>query len=119
VLSKNWIQKLRSHGKKIRDTTTGLGHIVWSDTDEEVSYRGLELSMTGLKEFIARQAKMAEAQLHSLLSVYEDKNWTATVPALYLNNIQDNPAISTPCWSFICDPRTLLFTATVTGYFIA
>lgn len=38
----NWIQKLRTYGKKITDTTTGLGRIVWSDDGEELSYKGLE-----------------------------------------------------------------------------
>lgn len=48
----NWIQKLRTYGKKIRDTTTALGHIIWSDDGEELSYKGLELSMTGFKYFV-------------------------------------------------------------------
>jgi hypothetical protein len=48
---------------------------------------------------------MAEAQLRSLLCVHPDKNWTATLPALNLDDLKDNPAVSTPSWSFLRDPR--------------
>jgi hypothetical protein len=66
----NWIQKLRTYGKKIIDTTTGLGHIIWSEDAENLSYKGLKLSMMGLKDFVVQQVKTAEAQLHSLLQGY-------------------------------------------------
>jgi hypothetical protein len=45
----NWAQKLRVYGKKIRDSTTSLGYIIWSDDGQKLDYRGLELSMSGLK----------------------------------------------------------------------
>jgi hypothetical protein len=50
----NWIQKLYTYGKRITDTTTGLGHIVWSEDAEELSYKGLELSIMGLKAFVVQ-----------------------------------------------------------------
>jgi hypothetical protein len=34
----NWIQKLRTYGKKIRDTTTSLGYLIWSDNGEVLEY---------------------------------------------------------------------------------
>jgi hypothetical protein len=69
----NWIQKLRTYGKKIRDTTTALGHIIWSDDGEELGYMGLELSMTGFKDFVLQQVKIAEAQLYGLLYACGDE----------------------------------------------
>lgn len=61
--------------------------------------------MTGFKDFVSQQVKMAEAQLRSLLCVRPDEDWTATLPALNLDDLKDNPAVSTPGWSFLCDPR--------------
>ena len=101
----NWIQKLRTYGKRIADTTTGLGHIVWSEDAEELSYKGLELSMTGLKAFVAQQVRIAEAQLHSLLYVCPEEESRIAIPAFDLCSFKDNPAVSTPGWSFLRDPR--------------
>jgi hypothetical protein len=101
----NWIQKLRTYGKKIRDTTTGLGHIIWSDDGEELGYKGLELSMRGLRDFVSQQVKMVEAQLHGLLYAHGDKDAAASLPSLNLDDLKDNPAVSTPGWSFLRDPR--------------
>jgi hypothetical protein len=101
----NWIQKLRTYGKKIIDTTTGLGHIIWSEDAENLSYKGLKLSMMGLKDFVVQQVKTAEAQLHSLLQVCSDEESRIVIPALDLRSLKDNPAVSTPGWSFLQDPR--------------
>jgi hypothetical protein len=99
----NWIQKLRTCGKNICNTTTGLGHIVWSDDRERLSYIGLELSMTGLRDFISEQVKAAEVQLHSLL--YSSGDSATSLPPLDLGSLKDNPAVSTAGWSFLSDPR--------------
>jgi hypothetical protein len=55
----NWALKLRAYGKKIQDTTTALGYIVWSDDGEELSYKGLELTMTALRRFVSEQVEMS------------------------------------------------------------
>jgi hypothetical protein len=34
----NWIQKLRTYRKKIRNTTTSLGYLIWSDDGEVLEY---------------------------------------------------------------------------------
>jgi len=54
----NWVLKLRAYGKKIQDTTTTLGHIIWSDDGEELSYKGLELTMTTLRRFVSDQVEI-------------------------------------------------------------
>lgn len=43
----NWAQKLRVLGAKLRDSTTSLGHIVWSDEGHRLSYKDLEFEMDG------------------------------------------------------------------------
>jgi hypothetical protein len=63
----NWVHKLRTLGKAICDTTTALGCIVWSDNSEQLKYRGLEFSMTGLQHFLSTQVQATDRQLHELL----------------------------------------------------
>ena len=48
-----WATRLRMYGRKVRDSTTCLGYISWSDDQEIVSYKALELSMTQFKLFVA------------------------------------------------------------------
>jgi hypothetical protein len=101
----NWIQKLRAYGKKISDTTTGLGHITWTEDGEELSYKGLKLSMTGLKGFVLQQINTAGAQLRSLLCMHLEEDAIAPLPDLKLERLKDNAALKTPGWSFLRDPR--------------
>ena len=101
----NWALKLRAYGKKIRDTTTALGHIIWSDDGEELSYKGLELTMTGLRRFIFNQVNIIQSQLHELLLVNPEEDRADIVPTLVLRAIKDDPTTSDPGWSFIKDSR--------------
>jgi hypothetical protein len=39
----NWALKLRAYGKKIRDSTTSLGYIIWSEDGTGLSYKDTEL----------------------------------------------------------------------------
>jgi hypothetical protein len=43
-----WITRLRTYGKKIQNSTTSLGYIYWSDDEQTLSYKDLQLSMRGL-----------------------------------------------------------------------
>ncbi len=101
----NWALKLRAYGKKIQDTTTALGHIIWSDDGEELSYRALELTMTSLRRFIADQVESAQGQLQELLLVNPEERREDVVPALALRTLKDDPTASEPGWSFVKDPR--------------
>jgi hypothetical protein len=78
----NWALKLREYGKKIQDTTTALGHIVWSDDGEELSYKGLELTMTSLRRFVSDQVEIAQSQIYELLLVNPEESREDVVPAL-------------------------------------
>jgi hypothetical protein len=96
----NWAQKLWGYGKRIRETSTCLGHMKWSDNGQHLSYRGLELSKTQFGRFVQHQIKQLQAQLEELLLVSN-----VNVPPLDLQALKDNPGICTPGWSFLKDPR--------------
>ena len=101
----NWIQKLRVYGKKIRDSTTSLGYIVWSDDGQELEYQGLRLSMAGLKQFIRQQVNLAQEQLQQLLLIHAEEAREDVVPVLRLQDLRDDPALSQLGQSFLTDPR--------------
>ncbi|KAL5347577.1 hypothetical protein ACLOAV_006985 [Pseudogymnoascus australis] len=101
----NWVQKLRVYGKKIRDTTTSLGFIIWSDDGQRLSYKDLELSMFGLKQFIRHQVTLAQGQLEDLLFIGSEEARVDVVPEPRLQDLKDNPALSRLGQSFLTDPR--------------
>ena len=90
----NWAQKLRVYGKKIRDSTTHLGYIIWSDDGQKLDYRELELSMSGLKQFIRQQVGLAQDKLHQLLLIYAKEAREDVVPIFRLQDLKDNLALN-------------------------
>jgi hypothetical protein len=103
----NWALKLRAYGKKIQDTTTGLGHIIWSDDGEELKYKGLEMTMTTFRRFVSHQVEIAQSQLHELLLVNPEENREDVVPTLALRDLKDDPTVSEAGWSFLKDSRNV------------
>lgn len=101
----NWALKLRAYGKKIQDTTAALGHMIWLDDGEELSYKALELTMTSLRRFVSNQVETAQGQLQELLLVNPEESRERVVPALALRTLKDDPTASEPGWSFVEDPR--------------
>jgi hypothetical protein len=97
----NWVQKLRTYGKKIQDTTTSLGHIIWTDDGEQLTYKDFEVTMANFKTFVARQVNLTQQQLHELLLVHEDEGRESTVPEFNLRSLKDDPTISEPGWNFL------------------
>src|SRR5450432_2096409 len=89
----NWVQKLRTYGKKIRNTTTSLGCIVWSDDGQKLEYKKLEFTMVQLKLFVQQQVELAQDQLHQLLLLHSSEAWDNVVPALDLLTLKDDPSI--------------------------
>src|SRR5438045_9800059 len=87
-----WVQKLRVYGKKIRDSTTSLGYMVWSDDGQELEYRSLQLSITGLKQFVRQQVSQAQDRLQQLLLLHAQEAREGAVPTLRLQHLKDNPA---------------------------
>ena len=93
------------YGKKIRDTTTSLGYLIWSNDGEVLEYRGLQLSMTGLRQFIRYQVNQAQDQLQTLLLIYAKETKEEVVPILRLQDLKDDPSLSRLGQSFLTDPR--------------
>ncbi|KFZ13107.1 hypothetical protein V501_03876 [Pseudogymnoascus sp. VKM F-4519 (FW-2642)] len=90
----NWAQKLRVYRKKIRDSTTSLGYMVWSEDRQKLTYRDLELSMSGLKQFARWQVEAAQEQLQQLLLIHTDEAREDVVPMLRLQDLKDNLALN-------------------------
>lgn len=101
----SFLLKLRSYGKKIRESTTCLGSLIWSDDGEKLSYMNLELSMSQLRYFIRFQLDRAHALLEEILLVHPTEIREEIVPPISLKDLKDNPAISAPGWNFLRDPR--------------
>ncbi|KFY56414.1 hypothetical protein V496_06705 [Pseudogymnoascus sp. VKM F-4515 (FW-2607)] len=101
----NWAQKLRVYGKKIGDSTTCLGYIIWSDDGQKLNYKDLELSMSGLKKFVQQQVEFAQDQLQQLLLIHAEEARADVVPMLRLQDLKDNPALNQLDQSFLTDPR--------------
>lgn len=101
----NWAQKLRVYGKKIRDSTTSLGYIIWSDDGQKLNYKDLELSMSGLKQLVRQQVECAQNQLQQLLLIHAEEAREDIIPMLRLQDLKDDPASNQLGQSFLTDPR--------------
>jgi hypothetical protein len=101
----NWAQKLQVYRKKIQDSTTSLGYIIWSDDSQKLNYKDLKLSMSGLKQFVRQQVERAQDQLQQLLLIYAKKVREDVISILWLQDLKDNPAFNQLSQSFLTDPR--------------
>ncbi|GFF98538.1 predicted protein [Aspergillus udagawae] len=101
-----WITRLRTYGKKIQNSTTSLGYIYWSDNEQTLSYKDLRLSMQGLRQFIAGQVHLAQADLAWLFLLHDEEVREEVVPQLALHRLQDDPTNNQRGWNFLQDQRT-------------
>lgn len=101
----NWALRLRAYGKKVRNSTTSLGYIQWSEDKESLSYKTTELRMNGFKEFVQTQVELIQAQLEDLLLLHHDECREDTVPTFVLRRLKDDPSQNARSWSFLADPR--------------
>lgn len=79
-----WITRLRTYGKKIQNTSTSLGYLVWSDDHQSLHYRDLQLTMNALTGFIRAQVELAQYELERLFLLEDEEIRTDTVPELPL-----------------------------------
>ncbi|KNB16920.1 hypothetical protein FOXG_14929 [Fusarium oxysporum f. sp. lycopersici 4287] len=98
----SWSLKLRAYGKTVKDNTTSLGHIMWSDDNEVLSYKKMHFSMTGLRDLVSAEVEAAQSQLAELLLVPPDTEREKVVPQFSLRSIIDDPSESAPGWNFTC-----------------
>ena len=104
----NQILKIRSYGCKVRDNTTTLEYIIWTDDGEYLSYKNFKLSITALRQFMRNQVKLAQKQLYNLLLLPPNRDAESradAVPPLRLRELKDNPTINTLDQSFLLDKR--------------
>jgi hypothetical protein len=101
-----WITRLRAYGKKIQNSTTSMGYIYWSDDDQTLSYKELQLSMSGFRQFIAKQVELAQAELEGLFLLHEEEMREQVVPRLTLYELRDDPTNNQRGWNFLKDSRT-------------
>ena len=70
----NWASRLRTYGKKVRDSTTSLGYIEWTDGEECVTYREVRnLQMGKFKDFVRGQVAKAQDELEALLHIHPEE----------------------------------------------
>ncbi|KAK3064859.1 hypothetical protein LTS18_003285 [Coniosporium uncinatum] len=63
----DYAQRLRCFWANIRDTTTSIGHIIWSDDGLPLSYKHFELDLPEFRWFLRDQMQEAQQHLRCLL----------------------------------------------------
>lgn len=110
-----WIARLRAYGKKVQNTSTGLGYLIWSEDQQQLCYRQLKLSMEGLQCFMRVQVQLAQAELEQLFLLREAEVREAVVPVLLLDQLVDDPVNNQQGWNFLQDPQNQQVLPTLGG----
>lgn len=101
----SWAVQLRSFGKKIRDSITSLGYIQWSDDEETLFYKDLELQLSRFRSFVASQVKVAQLLLEGLFMLHPEEKREDIVPPIRLHLVRDDPTVVDNGWNFLHDDR--------------
>ncbi|KAM0706259.1 hypothetical protein Q7P35_005584 [Cladosporium inversicolor] len=92
VIQKAVASQLRVYGKKVRDSTTCLGYISWSDNGLSVSYKGVRhLDMSTLREFVRDQLEKAQAQFEKLLLLHPQERREDLDIRFWIHRVIDDP----------------------------
>ena len=104
----SWASQLRVYGKKVRDSTTCLGYISWSDDGLSVSYKGVRhLDMSALRDFVRDQLEKAQAQLENLLLLHPQETREDLDIRFWMHRVIDDPTENQKGWSFLRHPQNL------------
>jgi len=104
----SWASRLRLYGKKVRDLTTCLGSISWSDDDPSVSYKGItNLTLDAFRGFIRDQVHKAHAQLEDLLLLHPEERREDADIRSWMHRVVDNPAENSKNWNFLSHPKNI------------
>jgi hypothetical protein len=102
----SWACRMRMYGKKVRDSTTCLDYISWTDDDQSVSYKDITgLHMDQFKRLINEQVERAHAQLEDLLLLHQDEKREDLDIAFRMHRLLDNAAENRLDWNFLQDTR--------------
>ncbi|KAL3707137.1 hypothetical protein TMatcc_005114 [Talaromyces marneffei ATCC 18224] len=77
-----WITRLRTYGKKIQNTTTSLGYIYWSEDQQQLSYKGLEMTIESFRRFIQTEIEKAQHSLEMLFLLHEEESRESVIPPI-------------------------------------
>jgi hypothetical protein len=69
----SWAIQLRSFGKKIRDSTTSISYIQWSEDEETLFYKDLELGISGFRSFVRSQVNVVQGLLEGIIMLYPEE----------------------------------------------
>ena len=98
----SWACRLRSYAKKVRDTTTSLGYISWSDDGGTVSYKQVSgLTMLRLRDFVRIEVHKAQTQLEELLLLHPDESREDLGVDFRMHRVTDNASESRQQWNFL------------------
>ncbi|KAM0716822.1 hypothetical protein Q7P37_007625 [Cladosporium fusiforme] len=97
----NWANQLRMYGKRIRDSTTGVGYIDWSEDNERLSYKDISLTMRSLRALVRDQVRKAQGQLEDLLMLQPLEERTDLDLMIHMHRLVDRPVESRRGWSFV------------------
>jgi hypothetical protein len=87
----NWASRLRMYGKRIRDSSTCLGYISWSDDLQSVSYKDVrDLDIEAFRGFIRGQITKAQSLLEELLLIHPDETREHLDVPLRMHHLVDN-----------------------------
>jgi hypothetical protein len=100
-----WAVHLRSFGKRIRDCTTSLGYMRWSEDGQTINYREIELQIPVFKRFAMEQVHATQQSLEALFLLDADESRAEVIPRLALDRLRDDPTNVTRGWSFLKDRR--------------
>ncbi|KAK5126519.1 hypothetical protein LTR08_004674 [Meristemomyces frigidus] len=104
----SWASQLRMYGRKVRDSTTCLGYISWSENNQAVSYKAIHsLSMEVFRDLIAKQVAEAQEQLEGLLLLHPQEKRDDLELEFRIYRIIDDASENRKGWSFLQHPQNL------------
>lgn len=100
-----WIHGLRAYGRKLSESRTVDGDVVWSSDYQTIVYKDFECSLANFRTFISTLLEKARGQLADLFLVQNGQTLEKVAPAVRLFAIKDIPKESRAGWSFLQDER--------------
>jgi hypothetical protein len=96
-----WITRLRTYGTKIQNTTTSLGYIYWSNDQERLTYKELDMTMESFRQFIQIEVQQAQQSLETLFLLHDEESRESVIPTIPLSQLRDDPTESRSGWNFL------------------
>lgn len=98
----SWACRLRAYAKKVRDSTTSLGCILWNEEGDAVSYKQIsQLTMVSLRKFVSAQVQKAQSQLEGLLLVHPQQRRNDLGVDFWMHRVADDASNSSCSWNFL------------------